>query len=315
MHIPDGYLSDPVCLATTAASLGAVSAGLVRLRQTANSAVTLPLAVAAAGVFAAQMVNFPVSAGTSGHVVGAALLTWTLGPWAALLAMTVVIATQCLAFGDGGVSALGANVLNMAVCGVFVSELVRRPFAKYSSQRSVQIAASGVAAWCAVMTAAALCSLELAVSGARPLAEVLPAMLGVHALIGLGEASITAAAVALLTAPRWQLTQAGRGAQRESVFNRAGVIGLGIALAVAALLAPRASSAPDGLERVAEDLGFANLAQASLSGLAPDYLTPGVASPALAVALAGVLGVLIVFAAAYCAGRQAVCRVDKAQRV
>ena len=311
MHIPDGYLNDPVCLVTTAASLGTLGAGLIRVRQTAKPGLALPLAATAAGVFAAQMVNFPISPGTSGHLVGAALATWLLGPWAALLAMTVVLTTQCLVFGDGGLSALGANTLNMAVCGVFVSTVVQRVARRISPARSVQIAAAGVAAWCSVVTAAALCSFELAASGELALAEVLSAMLRVHASIGLGETLITLAVVAVVTSSRIAAAGSSPLEPRRFAIGRPAVVGLGLALGVAALLAPLASSAPDGLERVAEDLQFADLASASLSGFAPDYLAPGIDSPALAVALAGVLGVLCVFAAAYAIGRQAVCHAVK----
>ncbi len=117
MHIPNGFLSDPVCAVSTAASLAALGVGFARARQTDDSRSAALMAATGAGIFAAQMVNFPIQAGTSGHVIGAALAAILLGPWRGMLTMAVVLAVQCFAFGDGGASTLGANILNMAVAG------------------------------------------------------------------------------------------------------------------------------------------------------------------------------------------------------
>ena len=148
------------------------------------------LGVTAAFVFAAQMLNFPVAGGTSGHFLGAALAAILLGPWLACLVLAVVLVVQAFVFADGGITALGANILNMGVIGaLLVGGLMlaaRRGAAAAAAARCSRVA--GVGAWLAVMAGAAACALELAISGTVPLGTVLPAMLGVHALIGVGEA-------------------------------------------------------------------------------------------------------------------------------
>jgi cobalt/nickel transport system permease protein len=161
------------------------------------------LGVTAAFVFAAQMLNFPVAGGTSGHFLGAALAAILLGPWLACLVLAVVLTAQAFVFADGGVTALGANVFNMGVAGALVVGLLfvgtRELLPK---TRPVLLALSAGAAWLAVMVGATLTSLELAASGTVPLGTVLPAMLGVHAVIGIGEAVVTVAALSAVLATR-----------------------------------------------------------------------------------------------------------------
>ena len=154
-------------------------------------------------IFAAQMLNFPVAGGTSGHFLGATLAAVLLGPWLASLVMAVVIAVQAFAFADGGISALGANVLNMGVLGALLAGLVVAAAVKVLPHtRVVFLGVVGVVSWLAVMTGAGATSVELALSDTIPLATSLPAMLGVHALIGLGEAIITVAAVSAVLESR-----------------------------------------------------------------------------------------------------------------
>lgn len=202
LHIPDGFLSAPVALATAACAVVAVGAGLrVAERQLDERRVPL-LGVLAAFIFAAQMLNFPVAGGTSGHLLGATLAAVLVGPWLACLVMAVVVAAQALLFADGGVTALGANVLNMGVLGALLAGFVVRAAVAAPWLRRRPLAVVGLVAWLAVMAGALATSLELALSGTVSLATVLPAMLGVHALIGVGEAVITAAAVGAVLAAR-----------------------------------------------------------------------------------------------------------------
>lgn len=203
MHIPDGFLDGEVALATGALALGAVAYGLRRAEATLDERRVPLLGLCGAFVFAAQMLNFPVAGGTSGHFLGAALAAVLLGPWLACLVLAVVLTTQAFLFADGGITALGANVLNMGVIGALcvggLMLLTRRVLPK---SRTGFLAIVGGGAWLAVMAGATATAFELGVSGTVPLATVLPAMLGVHALIGIGEAVITIAAVSAVLATR-----------------------------------------------------------------------------------------------------------------
>jgi cobalt/nickel transport system permease protein len=153
---------------------------------------TVPLmAVVSAFIFAAQMLNFPVMGGTSGHLLGGVLAAVLLGPCAGAIAIAVVLAVQCLIFQDGGLTALGANIFNMsfvgAVGGYYIYAMIRKGM---SGNRGI-LTAAAIAAWFSVVAASAVCAIELAVSGTSPINVALPAMAGVHALIGIGEAAIT----------------------------------------------------------------------------------------------------------------------------
>jgi len=206
MHIPDGFVSAPV------AAIGYVVAGValaVAVRQTNRNLqekVVPLMGVMAAFIFAAQMMNFPVAGGTSGHMLGAALATMLLGPWAAMIVMACVVGVQALVFQDGGLAALGPNVVNMGVVAVLVSYVVYWPVAAFGNgRRLLHYGAGFAAAWASVQVAALFTSFELAVSGTSPLQVALPAMMGVHALIGIGEGLITVAAMAFIAATRHDL--------------------------------------------------------------------------------------------------------------
>ncbi|MDA0169104.1 energy-coupling factor ABC transporter permease [Solirubrobacter taibaiensis] len=200
MHIPDGFLSTEVALACAVPAAAAVGIGLRQANRTLDERRVPLLGVTAAFVFAAQMLNFPVAGGTSGHFLGAALAAILLGPWLACLALAVVLGVQAFVFADGGLTALGANVFNMGVAGALVVGGLMHVANKLAPKRILPIAAVG--AWLAVMTGAALTALELAISGTVPLGTVLPAMLGTHLLIAAGEAVITVAAVSAVLSTR-----------------------------------------------------------------------------------------------------------------
>jgi cobalt/nickel transport system permease protein len=203
MHIPDGFLDGSVAAATAVPAIAAVGYGVRRAGRTLDDSRVPLLGVTAAFIFAAQMLNFPVAGGTSGHFLGAALAAVLLGPWLACIVMAVVISGQAFVFADGGITALGANVLNMGVIGALGVGLGMVAARKILPQTRVAfLSVTAVGAWLAVMAGALATSIELGLSGTVPLATVLPAMLGVHAIIALGEAVITVAAVSAVLATR-----------------------------------------------------------------------------------------------------------------
>jgi cobalt/nickel transport system permease protein len=203
MHIPDGFLSNEVAVACAVPAIAVVGYGLRRADVDLDDRRVPLLGTTAAFVFAAQMLNFPVAGGTSGHFLGAALAALLLGPWLASLVLAVVLAAQAFVFADGGLTALGANVLNMGVLGgVVVGGLMLAARRALPATRGALLGVAAGGAWLAVMLGAAGCAIQLAASGTVPLESVLPAMLGVHAIIGAGEAVITVAAVSAVLATR-----------------------------------------------------------------------------------------------------------------
>jgi cobalt/nickel transport system permease protein len=209
MHIPDGFLDPGVAATTGAVSAGVVGYSLRRATGKLDEARIPLVGVTAAFIFAVQMVNFPVAGGTSGHLLGAGLAAILLGPWLACIVMAVVLTTQAFVFADGGISALGANVLNMGILGALgVGFLMQGARRVLSRTRAGFLAIVAGGSWAAVMAAALASSVELGVSGTVPLGTVLPAMLGVHAAIGIGEAVITVAAVSSVLASRPDLVAA-----------------------------------------------------------------------------------------------------------
>lgn len=296
MHIPDGFLSTPVAVALWVISVIVIAYALRRANKDLGEKQVPLMGVLAAAIFAGQMLNFAVAGGTSGHLLGAALATILLGPWAAVLVMTTVVGVQALIFQDGGILALGGNLFNMAVIGVFVSYFVYRSVQRVSGGQKWGVFVGGVlAAWSSIFIASLAAALQLAFSGTSPANIGIPAMGGIHAVIGIGEALITLGALAFLYATRRDLLKID-GAQAKS-GNLVWIGGLAIAMLLA-VASPLASSHPDGLEWVAEQQGFIDAAQANPYDIIPDYVLPGVSDEALATILAGIIGVVIVFGVA-----------------
>lgn len=205
MHIPDGFLSTPVWVAAGALSAAAVAVGVVRVGRNMEEKQVPLMGVVGAFVFAAQMVNFPIASGTSGHLGGGVLAALLLGPWAGTLVMTAVLVVQALLFQDGGITAMGANVLNMGVLGCLLGFVLYRLLRRLLHGTRGALVSAFLSAWLIVVLSAYLAAVEIAFSGTIPLRLVLPAMVGVHALIGIGEALITAAALAFLLRVRRDL--------------------------------------------------------------------------------------------------------------
>lgn len=246
------------------------------------------MGIMAAFIFAAQMINFPVAGGTSGHLLGGVLAAITLGPWPAMLVMASVIGLQALLFQDGGLVSMGANILNMGLITVLIGYGVFHSVA--GRARRVRLIAAAFAAWLSVLAGALLTSIQLWLSSTAALDIVIRAMLAVHAVIGLGEALITAAALGFILRTRADIIERSTDAPAGKGWVAAGVTLSALVL----LLAPMASTDPDGLERVAEDLGFLGLAVDTPYVLFPDYSIPFLGDTQAATILAGAMGALLV---------------------
>jgi cobalt/nickel transport system permease protein len=213
MHLPDGFLTTPISIAAWAASAGGLGYALRRVGKTLGERQVPLMGVTAAFIFAAQMLNFTVIGGTSGHLLGGALAAILLGPWAGMLVMTSVLTVQALLFQDGGLLALGANVLNMALVGVLVGWAAYTLLRRLLGGRTWALFVSGfLAGWLSVELAALAAAAELALSATLAWQVAVPAMGGIHALIGIGEGLITVAVVAFLRATRPDLLTLGHTA-------------------------------------------------------------------------------------------------------
>jgi cobalt/nickel transport system permease protein len=203
MHIPDGFVNTGTAVVTWAASAGGVGYAVRRVNRELGERQVPLMGVTAAFIFAAQMMNFTVVGGTSGHLLGAALAAILLGPWAGMLVLTSVLAVQALLFQDGGLLALGANVFNMAIVGVLVAWVVYGTLKRLLGERTWTTMVSGfAAAWLSVVIASLVAASELALSGTLAWQVSLPAVGSVHALIGIGEGLITIGVLAFLRAAR-----------------------------------------------------------------------------------------------------------------
>jgi cobalt/nickel transport system permease protein len=220
VHIPDGFLNIPTIAVTGAVSAGAVGYSIRAVGHKLKERQVPLMGVLAAFIFAAQMLNFPIVGGTSGHLIGAALAAILLGPWAAVLIMTCVLIVQAFVFQDGGLLALGANVLNMGIIASFASYYLFRAVTLILGPNRRGLLVGGfTAAWGSVFLASIACAIELAVSGTSPLQVALPAMAGIHALIGIGEGLITVAVLSFILATRADLLELGP--RREEVKHEA----------------------------------------------------------------------------------------------
>jgi cobalt/nickel transport system permease protein len=289
LHIPDGFLSTLVSLVFWALTIIAVAIAISKTNKSLGERQIPLMGIMAAFIFAAQMLNFPVAGGTSGHFLGGALAAIVLGPWAGILVMTAVIAVQALLFQDGGLLVMGANIFDMGILTAIIGFGLYRGVSA-SANKTLKLAVAGAAAWLSTMAAALLTALQLWISGTSSLQIVLPAMLGVHALIGIGEAIVTAAALGFIFQTRPDLLQAGAVAEKG---GRGWILAGTLVALAAVLLAPFASGDPDGLERVAEDLGFLEAGLDAPYEILPDYTIPFLGETALSTVVAGIVGALV----------------------
>ncbi len=297
MHLPDGFLSIPVSILLWIISIVVISIALRKTSHQLGEREIPLMGILAAAIFAGQMLNFSITGGTSGHLLGAALATILLGPWAAILVMTSVVSIQALLFQDGGLIALGANLFNMAVVGVFVSYAIFNIVKKMvKNDRLGLFSGSVLSAWASIFVASLACALELSLSGTSPANLAVPAMAAIHALIGVGEALITLGAISFIFTARKDLlksTESGTGSALGIMF------GGGLITLTLAVLSPLASAHPDGLEWVAEQQGFISNARDSIFNLIPNYVFPWLKNQAAATILAAIIGVVVVFTIVY----------------
>jgi cobalt/nickel transport system permease protein len=244
------------------------------------------------------MLNFPVAGGTSGHFLGGALAAIVLGPWAGILVMTAVVGVQGFLFQDGGLLVMGANIFNMGILTTAIGFGLYRLVIQQN--RAARLTVAGIAAWIATIAAALLTSLQLWISGTSRLEVVIPAMLGVHALIGLGEGMITVAALAFIEQTRPDLIKSDKTADQG---GRGWIVAGIIVSLMVVLISPLASGDPDGLERVAEDLGFLELGFDAPYQILPDYTIPILGETAISTILAGLVGAVVVLGLLVLVGR------------
>jgi cobalt/nickel transport system permease protein len=316
MHIPDGFLN-PLAAGTWGTWLiagVAIAYSLRRLNDEIGGRLVPLLGVTSAGIFAAQMVNFPlIGLQASGHLMGGVLAAVVLGPWGSIVALSAVLVVQCLLYADGGLTALGANITNMAVIGGGLGYLIYAPLRRFWPGPRGTVFAAIVASWLIIPVAALGFVVEFSAGSqiSVPLERMTTLMLFYHVLIGLGEAAITGLVVSWLVRTRPDLIyypapidrplQAGTGdndgttgsrrrfARPIEHFGQTIGAALVVSLAVAALLAPWASEDADGLEKVAHSLGIADLATAIPWAPFPDYDLPSASNTTAPPALAGVL--------------------------
>ncbi|MCT2590987.1 energy-coupling factor ABC transporter permease [Streptomyces sp. N2-109] len=327
MHVPDGFIDIPVSAATGVIAAGAVAVSLRGTRRELDER-TAPLAgLVAAFIFAAQMLNFPVAAGTSGHLLGGALAAILVGPYTGVLCVSVVLLIQSVLFADGGLTALGVNITNMGVVTVVVAYLIFRGLVKLlPGKRGSVTAAAFAAALLSVPAAAVTFTGMYMVGGTTDVAAgtVFTAMVGVHTLIGIGEATITALTVGAVIAVRPDLVYGARGltvplqlrvggrlvdaapapapapaAAPPRSSRKVWLTGLGVSLVLAGFVSFYASSDPDGLEKVATDKGIDKEAEDHWLGDWPlaDYGVEDITGARLSGGLAGVIGVGVTVAA------------------
>ncbi|MBD2499068.1 energy-coupling factor ABC transporter permease [Anabaena azotica] len=296
MHIPDGFVSVPVAGATGLVSLAGLLFASARSQAAFGVRRAPILGLTTAFIFAAQMINFPVAGGTSGHLLGGTLAAIMLGsPWAGMLCIATVLIIQAVLFADGGITALGANIFNMAFVGVWVGWMLTQTLQRlFGGSKGRLPLAAGIAAGVSVVVAAIACAIELALSGTAPIGIVLPAMTGIHILIGVGEGLITGGVLTYLATARPDLLP---GEQQKF---RGWLVPVVSIVLVAGVLSLVASAWPDGLEKVAENAGFIKLGeQVRIAVPTPlaDYEIPGLGP--IGTSIAGLVGSAVCFAVAF----------------
>ena len=331
LHAPDRLFSMPVNLVFALVVAGVLAVAFRRVATAGDHRAVPMMGIAAAFVFAGQMLNFPISAGTTGHLLGGTLAAILLGPWAGTIVMAAVIVVQAVVFQDGGITVLGPNLFNMGIIGTLIAYYVYRAVVGPADQVPSRVVGGAFfAAWFAVVLAAVFVSLQLAVSGTVPLDRVLPPMVLTHMAIGVGEGLITASIVGFLLRTRPDLMYAGRRSSRP-LGRPVVVAGLAVSLACGAGLSllPTLWDHPDGLESVGASLGFlsgegeplpavtesgdspaersASGSDAASLGLMPEYTVAGLDGLA-GTSLAGGIGTILMFGLSFVVGRTMIRR-------
>ena len=294
MNVPDGYINAPVSIGTGVISFATLWAYVRSAKSLVADKLIALTGMMSALIFVLQMINFPIAAGTSGHLLGGALAVIVLGPNLGIICISIVVVIQSLLFADGGLSALGINVLNMAIITSLVGWLTISSWKKLFGEANISIiSGSIVAGILSVVFSSIAFVFEYALGGtvSVPLGSVLIAMVSSHLLIGLGEGVITALIVSLLLRVRSDLIYIKTNNDKKN--SKSSFYGLFIFLLLSlTLITPYASSSPDGLESVAGDFGFSE--DSGIVLLLEDYGISGLNNDFLSTALSAVLGVVVV---------------------
>ena len=294
MHVPDGFINAQVSIGSGIVSFATLWAYVKNAKNLVADKLIALTGMMSALIFVLQMINFPIAAGTSGHLLGGALAVIVLGPHLGIICISIVVVIQSLLFADGGLSALGINVFNMAIVTSLVGWLVITSWKKLFGEANVSIiSGSIVAGLLSVIFSSIAFVFEYALGGtvAVPLSSVLLAMLSTHLLIGLGEGVITALIVSLLLRVRSDLVYVKTN--EHVTNNTSSIYGLFILLLLCfTLITPYASSSPDGLESVAENFGF--LETDGLVLFLNDYGISGLNNSFLSTIISAVLGIVVV---------------------
>lgn len=288
MHIPQSMLEGSICPITAGLSiLGIGAAGVASVLDTKKTRASSFGAVTAL-VFVLQMLNFPIHGGTSGHLLGGVLASALLGTPLGVLSLTLVVTIQALFFSDGGLTVLGANILNMAIIGAGIGGCIYEYGCRRYATQSARLVLLAVAAWCSVVLAALSVSVQLAIDGQIAFSTIMPAMIGTHAIIGVGETVIT-----LFCYQSVCVSTPGSAAQPRRT------VAVLVASAIALAIAPFASTSPDGLEWVAEKYQFFHSTGPAFVGIMPEYICPWIAHASASTWMAGALGIGLCFSTAW----------------
>lgn len=294
MHVPDGFINAQVSAATGIISLGTLWANIRNAKNLVADKLIALTGMMSALIFVLQMINFPIAAGTSGHLLGGALAVIVLGPSLGVICISIVVVIQSLLFADGGLSALGVNVLNMAIItsltGWFTITFWKKLFGE--SQFTL-ISGSVIAGLLSVVFSSIAFVLEYAIGGtvSVPLGNVLIAMISTHLLIGLGEGVITALIVSLLLRVRSDLVYVNSKKNKSNTLSTSYGVFIALILSLT-LVTPYASSSPDGLESVASDFGFEETDGVVL--LLEDYGISSINNNFVSTTLSALLGILAI---------------------
>ena len=292
MHVPDGFINAQVSVATGVISLGTLWAYVRNAKNLVADKLIALTGMMSALIFVLQMINFPIAAGTSGHLLGGALAVIVLGPSLGIICISIVVVIQSLLFADGGLSALGVNVLNMAIITSLTGWLTITFWKKlFGDSQFTLISGSLIAGLLSVVFSSIAFVMEYAIGGtvSVPLGSVLIAMISTHLFIGLGEGIITALIISLLLRVRSDLVYANTKKNRSNNLSTSYGIFIVLILSLT-LVTPYASSSPDGLESVASNFGFEETDGVVL--LLEDYGISSVNNNFVSTILSALLGVL-----------------------
>ena len=294
MHVPDGFMNVTMSAATGVISFGTLWAYVRSAKDLIADKFIALTGMMSALIFVLQMINFPVAAGTSGHLLGGALAVIVLGPRLGLICLSVVVIIQSLLFADGGLSALGVNVLNMAIVTTTTSWFIVKYWIKFIGKNKTSIVTVSVLAGIlSVVFSSIAFTIQYAIGGtiSIPVGTVLIAMVTTHLIIGLGEGVITALIITLLMRVRPDLVYAFD--RNDKNTTKVSFYGLFIILILLlSLVTPFASSSPDGLESVAEEFGFTQTDGIVL--LLDDYGISAINNNFVSTVLSALLGITVV---------------------